>query len=51
MTLNSENLFLDFLMDLLYISIVVVEAKALSSEAVDDIAAENITANNNPIIP
>ena len=30
---------------------VVVEANALSSPAIDDIAAENMTASNNPMTP
>ena len=36
---------------LLYKSMVVVEARAFNSDAVDDIAADNITANNKPIKP
>ncbi|CAI8158258.1 MAG: Uncharacterised protein [Crocinitomicaceae bacterium] len=30
---------------------VVVDARAFNSDAVEDIAAQNITANNSPITP
>ena len=51
MRLNSACLMLLFLIERLYISIVVVVAKALSSEATEDIAAEKITAINKPTTP
>ncbi len=36
---------------LMYKSMIVVEANAFNSEAVEDIAAEKITANKSPIRP
>ena len=47
-TNDKDYVFIHFILNK---SIVVVEAKAFSSEAVEDIAADKITASNNPIKP